>query len=74
MVGWMNFLFPSIKFKCCQVEISFPIARQTASLIVSEVTAARLGFKTPDEAIGRRLFLNSQNEVRVVGVFKDYEA
>jgi putative ABC transport system permease protein len=45
----------------------------SSAIILSEVTATRLGFKTPDEAIGRRLFLSSQDEVRVVGVFKDYE-
>jgi putative ABC transport system permease protein len=48
-------------------------AADTSSIILSEGTAQRLGFKNPDEAIGSIIFLNRKRRITVVGVIADYQ-
>lgn len=45
------------------------------SILLSKITATRLGFKTPAEAIGRNLIvnINPKMTVTVIGVFADYQ-
>jgi putative ABC transport system permease protein len=46
------------------------------SVLISAATARRLGFSSPDEAIGQNIFVTrtpARFEASIIGVFKDYE-
>jgi putative ABC transport system permease protein len=44
----------------------------TSSIILSEGTVQRLGFKNPDEAVGSIILLDRKRRTTVIGVFQDY--
>jgi putative ABC transport system permease protein len=45
------------------------------SLLISKAVAAQLGYKSPEDALGTRLYLpwHRNQAVKIIGVFEDYE-
>ena len=45
----------------------------SSSILLSLSTANRLGFKSPEEAIGQNIYVFKENKATVIGVFEDYK-